>query len=363
MRDGAVGAWHGLDLATSRYLTLPARLNGRPFRAMLDSGASRSVVRHDLALDLDLPYVGAVVATTFTQDMTGTLYRLDDLELDAATFHHVDISSYDLSPVEGMAGTSIPVVLGQDVLRAVDLDVEFGKDRARFLSPYTATGGENFTRIGLQGSSRNFPSVPITLEDHIHDHAIVDLGSDVPLTMSRDFAEHFRMLRDRPVSTSMTYGLEGASVSQIMTLREARIGPFRLANVPTCVIEDWEFAEPLALGWPMLAQFDTRLSLGRNLLLLKADEGRYGQAFPKDRSGLGAQRRSDHILIRHVALNSPAGRAGLKEGDSIVAVDGRAVDTSYPAPGLRLGGQTAGTRLTLTLADGRVVPLVLADYF
>ena len=357
-----VGTWHALDLAATGFLSLPACLNGQEFRAMIDTGASRSIVRHDLALDLNLPYIGSVVATTFSDTVTGNLYRVDDLAVDAAAFRRVDVASYDLSQVEGLAGHRIPLILGQDVLRAIDLEVRFEADQARFLSPHQSEAA-GFERIGLQGAGRKFPCLPIRLERHISDRAILDLGSDAPLSMSIDFARHFDLLRDRPVSTTLSYGADGTSVNRIITVQDVQIGPFSLREVPTCVVENWEMAEPVAIGWPALSRLTARISLARDLLSLQGDMERVAMPFPKDRSGLGCQRLADLMMVRHVAMNSPAGRAGLREGDQIVAINGQAVGPGFPHPGERFGFGTAGSRLKLSLSDGRIIPLVLNDYF
>ncbi|WP_425443832.1 PDZ domain-containing protein [Sphingomonas fennica] len=69
------------------------------------------------------------------------------------------------------------------------------------------------------------------------------------------------------------------------------------------------------------------------------------------------------MLVRHVSPLSPADRQGLVEGDRIIAIDGVPVDPSYPAPGRRLGGQSVGTKMALTLERGREISLVLQDYF
>jgi len=360
--DGATTAWHPLNLAAARYLTLPASVNGTALTAVIDTGATRSVIKDRLALELGLPYLGATLAGTFTRDIPGSLYRVGELMLDGAAFRHIDLASFEMTQVEILAG-SVPLVIGQDLLRQVALEAQFTQDRIRLLDRSAARAPADHVRLELKGAGREFPALPARIEGHGVEHAILDLGSSVPVSLSRDYAAQVGLLKNRPVSTTMTLGVEGSSVSQIFLARDMRVGPFRMNQVPVCVIEDWELAQPINLGWPLLTAFDAVFDLGGDALWLKGDPVRIAAPFPRDRSGLGGQRRPDDILVRHVAMNSPAWQAGLREGDAIVAIDGRVIDAAFPPPGDRLGQKPAGTRYRLTLADRRDVTLTLADYF
>jgi membrane-associated protease RseP (regulator of RpoE activity) len=161
----------------------------------------------------------------------------------------------------------------------------------------------------------------------------------------------------------LTFGADGSSVDPIITIREAQTGPFILRQIPTCIVEDWKLAEPMSMGWPFFSSFDAIACLRRRILWLKDGSDRCHLPFRKDRSGLGGQRLSNSILIRHVAVNSPAWKAGLQPGGTVVAVDGRRIDPVYPPPGVHFGEKPSGTLLHLTLGDGRTVEIALTDYF
>jgi C-terminal processing protease CtpA/Prc len=67
--------------------------------------------------------------------------------------------------------------------------------------------------------------------------------------------------------------------------------------------------------------------------------------------------------VLHVAEASPAEASGLKAGDQIVKIDGERVDSAYIISHPRMGARPAGTQSELTLSDGRIVHLTLADYY
>lgn len=358
----ASGTWSPLHLDSARYLTFPARIDGREVKAIVDSGATRSVIKDGIALDLGLHYLGASLATAFTEQVSGSLYRVNQLEIAGMRFPRLDVASYDVGPIENVAGT-VPLIIGQDVLRASALQVDFGRDRARFVDRRADVMMVGAHRLRLAGGDRTTPALPIAIEGRIHEFAMLDLGNNLPLAISRDYAEARGLLAKRPVSTTMTVGIEGPTVSQIVTVAEARIGPFTLRDVPACVVEHWRLAYPITVGWPFFTAFNALYDFGGGSVTLQADPARLAQALPKDRSGLGTVRRPDRINVRHVAYESPAWRAGVREGDEIVAIDGRPIDALYPPAGTRMGQRPAGTAMRLGLADNRDVTLVLADYF
>jgi S1-C subfamily serine protease len=70
------------------------------------------------------------------------------------------------------------------------------------------------------------------------------------------------------------------------------------------------------------------------------------------------------VLLGAVVAGSPADQAGLRPGDRVLAVDGRAVDGAHVLPG-RLAGLRAGTALSLQVQRGRArlsVQLVAGPY-
>uniref|UniRef100_UPI003B3A6AF9 aspartyl protease family protein n=1 Tax=Sphingomonas sp. TaxID=28214 RepID=UPI003B3A6AF9 len=356
------GAWQQLDLASARCLRLAATVGATSMRAVINTGATRSVIRDQLALQLGLPYIGATLTGTFTRDVVGSLYRVERLTLDGVGFNNISVGSFEVAQLASLP-EGVSLVIGQDVLQQVALHVQFTKDRARLLAPSSIRSMSGYRRLSLVGTARQFPALEMRLEAHGLERAVVDLSSSVPVSISRDYAAQLGILGNRPISTTMIRDSDGVSVDQIFVARKIEFGPFTLNEVPVCVVGHWEFASPISLGWPFFAAFDAIFSLGESRLLLRGDAARIAAPFPRDRSGIGGQRGADSIIIRHVAVNSPAAAAGLKPGDMIVRIDGRRIDHAFPPQGERLGQEPGGTRIRLDLSDGRAVILVLADYF
>ena len=354
--------WQALNMHSTRYLTLDATVNGFPVKAVVDSGASRSVINTELAIGLSLPVVGALNAAAFTKEISGTLYKVRELKVGTVAIWDTDVASFDLSGIEGGLAEKLPLLIGQDILEKSVLEIQFTKDLARLVSkPRLAT--DQFELIPITRSGSRLPLITLNLGHQAEAQAIFDLGSDVICAISEDFATEHRLTAGRRTSTTLTVGAEGESINAIFCLPQMRLGSFTLHQVPVCIVKDWKLSAPVNLGWPFFVAFDVVLDMKEKSLLLHASSEQFADDFPKDRSGIGAVRLPDGILVRYIAVNSPAEHAGLRPGDKIVALDGVKINSTYPAAGARLGSKQAGTRLLITLADGRSMELILADYF
>jgi predicted aspartyl protease len=357
------GVWHKLNLQTSRYLFVPAAIDGHTITAVVDTGATKSIIRKKLAQTLGLPVIGSVSAAAFTSEVSGSLYRIASLSVDSIAIHDVAVADYDISAVEATLSQEMPLILGLDVLSQTILEIEFPADRARFSAAVPKEILRDFSEISIARTASRLPLLEVMLEGHGPSQAIFDLGSNVLCSMSRSFAEENKLLQDRPLSNTMTAGAEGDSVSTLFNLRDLVLGGYRLQNISAVVVEDWRLSRPINLGWPLFQPFNIVLDLKQDRFYLRGDLSDLAKAYPKDRSGLGAVRLETSMVVRHVASNSPAEKVGLRAGDEIIAVDGHRVSASYPPAGERQGYKPAGTRIELTLADGRTVVLILADYF
>ncbi len=357
------GAWQQLHLSTARYLTLTASINDVPVSAIIDTGATRSIINAELAQRLALSVSGTASASALTRQVSGTRYRVAALGVSGIVLHNIDISSYDMSAIEGAFSREVPLVIGQDFLSTIVLEIDFLHDRARLSPAVKSDVTKGFTKLPVALGKTNLPNFQIGIEERLQSEAIIDLGSNVMCSISEKFAREHSLLDDRPTSTAMNVGAEGVTISRMFSLRGLRLGPFVLRNVPTCAVPDWNFSQPVNLGWPCFAAFEFLLDAPGKALWLAADPEALKRPIPRDRSGIGAARLSDRLLVRHVAENSPAARAGLREGDEIVAIDGRPVDAEYPSASERQGEKPAGTRIDMSLADGRLLTVILADYF
>lgn len=114
---------------TDNLLFLTVRVNGRPYRFMLDSGAP-NVIDQRVAAELGLP----VVASNHFKDSQRQRQRLDvaemaQLQFGGQTIRHArtvvaDLSHFSCSNMDGL--------LGANVLQHFDLEIDYSRPAVRF---------------------------------------------------------------------------------------------------------------------------------------------------------------------------------------------------------------------------------------
>lgn len=355
--------WAPMHPFAEHCLSLPVQVNGQMMRAMVDSGTTQSSIDHDIALDMDLRYLGTTTADTFTRQMSGSLYKVDTFAVSGIPVRRVNLAAFELAELARRTYRDVPVVLGQDVLNEVDIQIDVPGSRIRGLPEKHDRAWPDHETLSLYGFEKSFPSLRVVMEGKHHEDAVLDTGTDSPMLISADYARDTGLLKGRKTSTAMTVGAEGAALGTIFTLDTLQLASFTLRGVPVQVIEDWRMEAPIYVGWTMLRAFDSVISLGQKTLRLKPDAASLSPVFPKDRSGLAAQRRGNTIQIFHVARNSPAWLAGLRDNDVIVSINGVPISPNYPAPGVRMGYGPAGQQIAVVTSDGRRFNIVLSDYF
>ena len=200
-------------------------------------------------------------------------------------------------------------------------------------------------------------TAPVVVEGTVVQ-ALVDTGSQSPLIVSPPVARRLRLLQDRVVSTSPIGGIGGTSPGRITSLRTLALGNQAFTDVPMQVTARSLARVDANLGLEVLSRFHLWLDLagGRMWLRARADQ----PPFTKNLLGFfGMPDGDDDIRVTFVAAESPAERAGLKEGDVITLIDGKPANPAQQA----LVDPSPGMILRLTLANGQTRTLTLATYY
>lgn len=352
-----------MDIAQSNFISIKVLVDGRPVTALVDTGATRSFISKPLALDLGLVENGVSSGYGLTAAISGASYLAQSINIDGFGFETLTLGSYSSANMAGMIPTEVPLIIGRDILDRLVVEIDFPNSRIRFASRTSNADRRGFERLQLHDNSAGVPSFDVHFGNAAAVLAAIDFGSNVVCSMYERYAIDAGLLAGRRTSTTVTLGIEGPVESLVYTAPAIEVGGVTLRDVPVAVLRQWALPAPVNLGWPMFAAFDTVLELGRSEMWFRANDEYLKRPFPKDRLGLGAMRLSDRLRILHVAQNSPAAVAGLAPGDEVVAINGKAVDATFPPAGERQGYKPPGTPLDLKLRTGQRVHLILADYF
>jgi membrane-associated protease RseP (regulator of RpoE activity) len=117
------------------------------------------------------------------------------------------------------------------------------------------------------------------------------------------------------------------------------------------------------IGMPILSRFRLIVNYSRQRLYAIPYGDVTRRPFSQDRLGLVLVAGDAACETRFVAPHSPAEAAGFAVGDKIASIDGRPCATWPQSVLSDLRYRPAGTTVALTMANGSVRRVLLADYF
>ncbi|WP_380878462.1 hypothetical protein ACFB49_17050 [Sphingomonas sp. DBB INV C78] len=342
-----------------RPLQIPITVDGHAACAVLDTGATRTVVDRGFAERHGLIGRGLSVITGLTAQVGGAVTRPVRIKVGDVGLGPKTGVVTDLGRMAQAARTDVDVVLGHDLF--LDQRVEFDFAAGRLLlsrQPFAA----DTDCLALERIDHRLFAIEAHIAPEITTAAVVDLGSMLPLYASADFVRAHGLFEGRRVATSISLGVEGVSVVQTVRLPWLKLGDAMFRDVPLAVPDSWALGAPVVIGLPIWSRFRLGLDMGRRQIRLAAVHDLAGP-FPRDRSGLSVVAEGDRLKILHVSPASPADDAGLKAGDAILGVNGQRIDTDFLAAHRNMGKKAAGTRYVLDIEGGEQAALVLRDYF
>ena len=314
-------------IANHIYLTV--RINGEPLRFMFDSGGVNLLTR-TAADALGLEPEGEIEGQGAGENsMPISLVSVAALELGGVALANQTFFVTPLADLGAAHGAAFDGLVGYEVLRRFVVDIDYGNRRLTLSDPdtylYTGTGEP----IELRFADRT-PIVEGAI-DGIAGEFSIDTGARSSLTLTSPFAARHALLeRYAPGAERVVgWGIGGPVMARVGRARTLELGGARVDWPVTALYAGAHGAfadEALAgnIGGGVLHRFRATFDYSRRRMYLEPNAA-HDDPDRFDRSGLALKADGEAIIIAHVALDSPASRAGLKAGDRVRQLDGRVV--------------------------------------
>jgi hypothetical protein len=359
--------WLDFELYNGNRIYIPARVAGHETHVLLDSGAETTVLDRAWAASIGLKAQGEVTALGTGGADTAGLVGGVDIQLGGLTLPDLTVATIDLRPIAERIGHPLPVVLGNEVFNELVIDIDFQTRRIAFLDPAAFVPPPGAVGLDLT-LSQGIRSVPVSVEGRPAQAFAFDLGNGSPLIVSASYWDRERLLDNRPQSQALAGAVGGVHPEAVAVLKSVTLAGVTFHDVPTlfppksltAVDSDRILGN---VGLPILKRFRVISDYPHNKVWLVPNAEAARAPFAKDRLGLGVKRAGKVFAVEFVAPGSPAEGAGLKAGDRIALVDRQPPDTLDPAAVRALNNRDAGTMVELTLEDGTVKRVRMADYF
>ncbi len=153
-----------------------------------------------------------------------------------------------------------------------------------------------------------------------------DIGAGLCLMLSSDFVEDSATIhRKRVLLPKEGEGVGGSIDMKVTIVRELKVGPYRFRNVPTYIFDD----DYNVTSYPYLAgiigndifrRFNSIINYAKRDIYL-VPNSHFRDPFDYSYAGVELYYEKGKTVLGDVAANSPAEKAGLKEGDEVVGIN------------------------------------------
>lgn len=351
------------ELFRGTRIFLQGAINSSPMGMMLDTGASSTVLDTAFARKLGITGNHQVAIRGATGSSPGEIATGITIKVGALTLHNATVMIMDLTPIAQAIGRPIPVILGHDAIDAGPVRIDFPGRTMTFMPANGFTRPAGATELPL-GHDGPFRSVKVSVAGLPPIDATFDIGNGGSVLLAKSYWEKQPRITGLHTAKSQIGGVGGLKPALRVTLPEVSFAGQRLQNVPASLNEDRNAlpTKGANVGIEMLKPFVVTADYANDRIYLEKSAEWSG--FRKERAGIMAHYLGDRLKVQYVSPDGPAASAGLKTGDEIVAVDGRAVGPDfYGSSESEWALLPAGQKVTLTRADGSQVVVTLRDYY
>src|SRR5580765_3960314 len=318
----------------ARHVWLKASVNGGAAENFLfDTGASVTVMDSSWAAEHGLKTEGHMEASGAGASGGASFATLGSLRVSSAAgdgieIQDVKVAVLDVNPAfEPLFWRRMAGVIGYDVISRFVVTVDYDDSTLVLHDPasWRYTGSERPLPMVMNGT---VPAIRGTFDGSDEGLFRLDVGSSSTVDVHAPFA-NAKGLRGRMGRTQTVdgVGFGGAFSSEIGRLRSMSLGPYEwddpivvVSNATQGAFASEEFAGNI--GNRVLERFRVTLDDQRREVFLEPGK-RYSDRDRLTRCGMLLTRRQGTVTVASVLANSPADHAGLREGDQLLALDGR----------------------------------------
>jgi hypothetical protein len=231
--------------------------------------------------------------------------KLPNLIIDSLNF---PINNYEI--LANVYGERIDGIIGYSVLSRYIIKLNYDSSIIEFWSK----GNLKYPRGGY------------LLKPFISTLAVQGVRVRDDMIFSTDFINDSALLsKKRKLYIKEAEGLGGKIDMAITVIKEVKLGPYRFRNVPVYIFDDIYNATSYPylgglIGNDLLRRFNVVMNYDKRDIHLLPNS-HFNDPFDYSYTGLELYYVNGKVLIGDVAEKSPAEKAGLKEGDMVVAID------------------------------------------
>lgn len=325
-----------------KHIFIPVYVNGKEELWLLDSGAGMSVLDSAYAEELGIESEGRIKGSGAGNQLEFSFVKAPPFSLEGIEFDSQRmVSSGFLRPYTYRHfGFSSDGILGYDFLSRFVTRIDYANELISFYDPeqFSYEGSGTVVNAPIVG---NTFTMPVTIDGKYTGTWSLDLGAGT-CNFHYPYAEANGLL-DREGVAGLGFGAGGSLPERTVKFESLELAGFTISD-PTVdlTLEDVGGAFGRSeidgnLGSTVFRHLVLYLDYERQQVIVEKGDN-FGKDFPEDKSGMQLiMSPESKIEVVFVAPDTPASKAGLKEGDVILSIN----DTDSDA----LGGLLATREL------------------
>jgi PDZ domain/Aspartyl protease len=359
--------WIDFELQGGKRIFIPAKINGHDAMVLLASGLPVSDIDRTFAESIGLHKNDGSATSAANGSDSGNLIRGVRIEIGNMALQDTSASLVDFAPLAKHIGHELPLLLGDDAFNQASVDIDFAHHRIAFSKPGSQPRPEGAIEVPLTRVDGT-PLVPVSIEGAPPAQFELGIGNSGEALVYQSYYDAHHLLDSRQTSKRLAAGTGGFIIEPVAELRRVQFAGITFTKMPAAFIPASQTGttSPVIagdLGLPILSRFRLIIDY-TNAQVYAVPNGDVTQLpLPKDRLGMFLARQNDGIAIKFVAPDSPALKAGLKVGDTIVAIDGKPAQSWSETSLEELRYRASGSCVSFAMQDGSVRSVKLADYF
>ncbi|HEX3675734.1 MAG TPA: aspartyl protease family protein [Rhizomicrobium sp.] len=352
----------------NNHIYAQVSVNGKPFTFIFDTGGT-NLMTPATAKTLGLQTQGQMQANgAGSGHMDAGMTKVSSIQLGQATIKDQVFVVIPLDQMSSIEGIPMTGMIGFETFRRFVTRVDYGTDTLTLIDPKSFDSKDAGTPIPIVFDG-NTIEVAATYNG-VKGNFTVDTGSRASLTLNRPFAAANGIGAGKGIDAVTGWGIGGPSRSIALRGSALQLGPYTIAGPVVEVSTDkgGAFADASQsgnIGAGILKRYVLTLDYGHSVMYVKPVAGPVADLDTFDRAGMWINQTDDGFAVVDVTKGAPAEAAGIKTGDTIVAVDGKpATAIALTQIRSRLRDEAPGTVETFTVKTGsatRDVRVTLRD--